>query len=286
MAAFLRAQHHRYDDPKIFDDPFAEHLLTSAESAAIAQLFLPSEVTSTTAEERSALLLQTIRTRTPAGFVLGRARYTEDRLADALTRGIGQYVLLGAGLDTFAFRRSDLAERLRVFELDHPSSQASKRERLAAAGLVEPPHLHFGAIDFETQQIADVLHRLPFDATRPAVFAWLGVTMYLTTTAIEATWRSLRQSAAQGSELIFDFIAPTTLSDDDAVAATTREQTRAVGEPLVGAIEPRELSERLAANGWTLLEHVAGDELQRRYFTGRSDDFTVVPGHIAAAAPS
>lgn len=286
MAAFFRAQHHLYDTPKILDDPFAHRLITTSELEGMAEIFLPPDATFTSPEERSALILETIRTTTTAGFVLTRARYTEDRLAHALARGVGQYVLLGAGLDTFAFRRSDLGDRLRVFELDHPTSQASKRERVALAGLAEPSHLHFGAIDFETEQIADVLRRLPFDFDRPAVFAWLGVTAYLTQSAIDATWRSLRQATAKGSELIFDFIAPTALSGDArALAAQVRARTRAVGEPMIGAIDPAKLAERLAATGWHLLEHLERSELHRRYFTGRTDGLALVPGHLAAASP-
>jgi methyltransferase (TIGR00027 family) len=99
--------------------------------------------------------------------VLARARYTEDRLAMAVERGVAQYVLVGAGLDTFVFRRADMRDRVEVFELDHPQSQALKRERLATAGLADPSNLHFGIVDFERESVADALARLPFDRTSP-----------------------------------------------------------------------------------------------------------------------
>src|SRR5262249_37948506 len=142
------------------------------------------------------VLARTLRTVKPAALVLARARYTEDRLAKAIERGVAQYVLGGAGLDTVALRRAGLRERGGVFELDHPRSQAFKRERLAAAGLADPPNLHFGTVDFERESVAEALGRLPFHAERPAIFAWLGVTMYLTRAAIEGTWRALRSVAA------------------------------------------------------------------------------------------
>src|SRR5512137_747682 len=139
-AAFYRAQHHLHDEPKLLDDPYAHRLLTAGEMAAFTQrcvrdgleLGLPPG-------DPEEVLARALRATTPASIVLSRARYTEDRLAMALERGVGQYVLVGAGLDTFAFRRADLRDRVQVFELDHPQSQAAKRTRLTAAGLADPP---------------------------------------------------------------------------------------------------------------------------------------------------
>jgi len=286
-AAFIRAQHHLHDEPKVLDDPYAHRLLTAAEVAAMTQRYLDdARELGVTAPDRESLLAETLRTVKPAAMVLARARYSEERLALALARGVTQYVLVGAGLDTFALRRSDLGERLQVFELDHPRSQAAKRARLAAAGLEPPPNLEFGAVDFERESVADALARLSFQRDRPAVFAWLGVTMYLTRPAIEGTWVSLRSVASVGSELVFDFISPDALSDDaPAAVRRLRERTRAVGEPIITGLDPMTLRVALQASGWTLVEQLDGVEIHRRWFAGRHDGYVVRRrGHLACAA--
>jgi methyltransferase (TIGR00027 family) len=281
-AAFYRAQHHLHDDPKLLDDPYAHRLLSGAEMAAFAdrrirdglELGIPPG-------DPDTVLARALRAVTRASTVLARARYTEDRLAAAVERGIDQSVLVGAGLDTCALRRSDL-HGIRVFELDHRESQAAKRKRLAAAGLAEPSNLHFGSVDFERENVADALARLPFRPDRPAVFAWLGVTMYLTRTAIEATWRTLASVAARGSEVVFDFIHPDALS---APAAQKRlERARAIGEPIITGLEPATLGADLAAHGWTLLDTLDAAEIDRRYFATRTDGYRARPGGWLAAA--
>jgi methyltransferase (TIGR00027 family) len=282
--AFMRAQHHRLDHPNLLDDPYAHRLLTPGEMSALTERYLrDGRELGIAANDPETLLARTLRTATPAPAVLARARYTEDRLAAAVARGVGQYVLVGAGLDTFAFRRTDL-RGVEVFELDHPSSQASKRRRLAAAGLADPPTLHFGPVDFERESVADALRRLPFRADTPAVFAWLGVTMYLTRAAIESTWRALRDVAAPGSELVFDFVDPAAFSDTSGRARRTAERTRAAGEPMIGGIAPESLASDLAACGWTLLEHLDGAEIHRRWFASRAEEWVVsARGHLACA---
>ena len=265
--AYYRAHHHLHDEPKLFDDPLAQRLLTAGEMAVLRQRYAHGLV------------------RTPAATVLARARYTEDRLATAVARGVRQYVLVGAGLDTFAYRRTDLRDRVQVFELDHPQSQALKRERLAAAGLIEPPNLHFGAVDFEHERIGDALARLPFRNDLPAVFAWLGVSMYLTRAAIDDTWRALRAVAASGSELVFDFIHAAALSDGaPAGIRNLIERTRAVGEPIISGFDPSTLGGELHAAGWTLLERLDPSEINRRFFASRTDGYRAGPSaHLACA---
>jgi methyltransferase (TIGR00027 family) len=281
-AAFYRAQHHLDDDPKLLDDPYAHRLLTDAEMAAFADRRMRDGLErGVPPGDPDSVLARTLRALTPAAMVLARARYTEDRLAAAVERGVDQYVLVGAGLDTFAFRRSDLHD-VRVFELDHPESQAAKRERLAAAGLAEPSNLHFGPVDFERESVADTLARLPFRPDRPAVFAWLGVTMYLTGTAIEATWRTLGSVAARGSEVVFDFIHPDVLSAPGAQKRLAR--ARAVGEPIITGLDPGTLGADLAASGWTLLETLDAAEIDGRYFATRTDGYRARPGGWLAAA--
>lgn len=285
--AFMRAQHHLYDEPKLIEDPYAHRLLTAGEMTALTQRYVQEGLElGGPAGNSQSVLARTLRTMKPVAFVLARARYAEERLALAVERGVGQYVLVGAGLDTFAFRRADMRDRLQVFELDHPQSQAFKRERLAAAGLVDPPNLHFGGVDFERESVAEALERLPFQSDQPAVFAWLGVTMYLTQAAIEGTWRALRDVAAPGSELVFDFVHADALSGTASPGLQkVRGRTHAVGEAIITGIDPMTLGAELEASGWTLIENLDSAEIHRRWFARRTDGYMVgTAGRLACAA--
>jgi methyltransferase (TIGR00027 family) len=285
-AAFMRAHHHLHDEPKLLDDPYAHRLLTSAEMAEFGEMYRRTGLELGLAPgDPETVLARALRKVSPAPNNLARARYTEDRLAMAVERDVTQYVLVGAGLDTFAFRRSDLRDRVEVFELDHPRSQAVKRERLAAAGLAAPPNLHFGTVDFEHESVAAALDRLPFRRERPALFAWLGVIVYLTRAAIEGTWRAMRSVAAPGSELVFDFIHPDALSETAPPAVRKMlERVRKMGEPMITGIDPSTLGAELEATGWTLVEHLDAAEIDRRYFAMRTDGYRAAPvGHLACA---
>ncbi len=284
--AFMRAHHHLHDEPKLLDDPYAHRLLTAEEMEAFATMYVLDGIELGVAPgDAQEVLAQTLSTVTAAPNVLARGRYTEDRLALAVGRGVGQYVLVGAGLDTFAFRRADLRDRLQVFELDHPQSQALKRERLAAAGLADPPNLNCGPVDFERESLAEALGRLPFQPDQPAVFAWLGVTPYLTREAIDGTLRAMRRVAARGSEVVFDFIDPDALSETAPPPVRRMlERTRAIGEPIITAFEPAALHAELDATGWTLIEQLDAAEINRRYFATRTDGYRARPmGHLACA---
>ena len=286
MVAFLRAQHHLHDEPKLLDDPYAHRLLTATEMAAFTESYVRTGLElGITPGDPQSVLARALREATGAAQVLSRARYTEDRLAMALERGAGQYVLVGAGLDTFAFRRADVRDRVQIFELDHPQSQVVKRKRLTAAGLAGPPNLHFGVVDFERESVAEALGRLPFRFDQPAVFAWLGVTMYLTRAAVEGTWRAMRSVAARGSELVFDFIHPDALSDAAPPSVRkTLERTRAMGEPIITGLDPATLGAELDRTGWTLIEQLDAAEIDRRYFATRTDGYRARPmGHLACA---
>ncbi len=277
--AFYLAQHHLHDEPKLLDDAYAHRLLTSGEMAALTKRYIRDGIElGFPPDNPQALLARTLREATAAPTVLSRARYNEDRLAMAVERGVGQYVLIGAGLDTFAFRRHDMRDRLQVFELDHPRSQALKRERLIAAGLADPPNLHFCAIDFEREGVAEALGRTSFRRDQPASFAWLGVTMYLTRAAIEGTWRATRRVVAPGSELVFDFIHSDALAGEASPAMRKLlERTRAVGEPIITGLDPATLSAELEAAGWTLIEQLDSAEIDRRYFAARTDGYRARP---------
>ena len=180
-----------------------------------------------------------------------RSRFTEDQLALAAARGTAQYVILGAGLDSFACR-SELAGRLRVFEVDHPATQQRKRDLLAAAGLAEPPTLTWVPVDFETGELIAALTAAGLDPAAPAFVSWLGVTMYLTAEAIGATLASLSR-LAPGSELVTDYMLTADLRDADGVAYAdlVMPDSERRGEPWLSFFTPEQMTGLLTSHGFT-----------------------------------
>ena len=201
-----------------------------------------------------------------------RQRYAEDRLRDAVARGVRQYVMLGAGLDSFAFRERELADRLTVFEVDHPATQESKRERLSKLDVALPPSLVFAPVDFETESLARGLERVGFHRDAAAFFSWLGVTLYLTDPAIESTLEFVASCAA-GSEIVFEYALPLhALNDEDrALLQSSIERCAARGEPFISFFEPAPLAQRLRSMGFTETADFGSAEAQARYLAGRSD---------------
>ncbi|MFQ5899040.1 MAG: class I SAM-dependent methyltransferase [Candidatus Methylomirabilia bacterium] len=170
IAAFIRAHHHAYDHPSIFEDPYAHLLLTASQREFIETIAIdtvtkldPKSVES--CPDRAAVLSLALRSGASPGWILARARYAEEKLAEVVEGPVRQYVLLGAGLDMFAFGRSDLRELVQVFEIDQVATQAFKRQRPSEAGLELPPNLHFAAADFEREKVAHRL-RLAMDTAR------------------------------------------------------------------------------------------------------------------------
>lgn len=193
-----------------------------------------------------------------AAQVLARSHHAEHRLQVAATGGLRQYVIVGAGLDSFHWRRPAWAKKLAVFEVDHPSTQAMKRARCAASALISEPH--WVAADFERESVADALRRSAFEPAQPAFFAWLGVTHYLRPAATRATLAALAEVAAPGSELVFDYsLPPRQIGFSDwPLAAGLGLLTAALGEPLVGGIKPETLAQWAAETGWNVVEDLAG----------------------------
>ncbi|MDO9453558.1 MAG: class I SAM-dependent methyltransferase [Stagnimonas sp.] len=187
--------------------------------------------------------------------VLARSHHAEARLQAAK---VSQYVIVGAGLDSFHWRRPAWAKKLTVFELDHPATQAMKRARCAARALLGEPQ--WVACNFERESAADALRRSSFDAAQPAFFAWLGVTHYLKPAATRATLAALAEVAAPGSELVFDYSVPPSQIrlGDWPLAAGLGVLTAVLGEPLVGGIKPGTLAEWAHETGWTVMDDLVG----------------------------
>ncbi|WP_103353501.1 class I SAM-dependent methyltransferase [Amycolatopsis sp. CA-128772] len=213
-----------------------------------------------------------------AGMV-ARARFVEDLVAEQAARGAGQYVILGAGLDTFAQRRPDIAGRLRVFEVDRPGPQEWKRRRLAELGLGVPDRLHLVPVDFETTSWWERLVAAGFAPDEPAVVASTGVSMYLTKEANAATLRRIA-GFAPGSVLAMTFLLPAGLLDEDEGARhrATADRARAAGTPFVSTFTPAEMLALAREAGFRDAVHVPAAELDARYFADRTDGLRVVPG--------
>jgi methyltransferase (TIGR00027 family) len=185
-----------------------------------------------------------------------RSRYTEDSLARAIGRGLTQYVLLGAGGDTFAYR-SDLAGRVRVFEVDQPATQRWKRGALAAAGIAEPAHVTFVPADFMVDGLAERLAEAGCDLGAPVLVGWLGVTMYLTREAIGQTLAAIG-GFARGSELVADYLLPEDLRDLDgsSYAALVAPSSAERGEPWLSSFAPQEMTDLARRSGFASVRHV------------------------------
>jgi methyltransferase (TIGR00027 family) len=212
-------------------------------------------------------------TRPFRASILARARFIEDLVAEKAAGGVGQYVILGAGLDTFAQRRPDLASRLLVFEVDQPGPQAWKRRRLVDLGFGIPSFLQFVPIDFESGDTWwERLAEAGFDAARPAIVASSGVSMYLTQDAIAATLRRIA-SLAPGSTLVMSFLLPIELADPEVRPGIERaaQGARANGTPFLSFFTPAEMLALAREAGFRDVRHVPAAALAERYFAGRTD---------------
>ncbi|HUJ28106.1 MAG TPA: class I SAM-dependent methyltransferase [Myxococcales bacterium] len=210
-------------------------------------------------------------TRGYRASIVGRARFVEDLVLEQARRGLGQYVILGAGLDTFAQRNA--VPGLRVFEIDRPATQAWKRQRLVDLGFGIPEHLRLVPVDFEPgESWRRKLDERGFDANRPAVVASTGVSMYLGKEANAATLREIA-ALAPGSTLALTFILTLDLIDaaERAQHEMVYERARAAGTPFVSFFRPEEMVDLALAAGFREARHVSRDDLVRRYFAGRSD---------------
>jgi len=204
--------------------------------------------------------------------IVARARFIEDVVAEQAARGVGQYVILGAGLDTFAQRRPELASRLAIFEVDQPGPQAWKRERLVALGYGVPSWLHLVPVNFETDSWWDLLRSAGFDAGRPAVVVSTGVSLYLTKAANAATLRQLAQ-LAPGSTVAMTFLLPMELLDpaDRPGLEISSRGAAAMGTPFVSFYAPEEILEVANAAGFSHAEHLSSSAMRERYFANRTD---------------
>ncbi len=255
--ASLRAVHQLLDEPLVLPDPIALPLLGAAAEAALRD---------------DPFVLNDPLSRGLRGALVARGRFVEDELRRCVAAGVRQYVVLGAGLDTFAYRNPYRDEGLRVFEVDHAGTQRWKQRLLAEARVGVPDSLSFVAMDFEGDDVADVLRRAGFRADQAACVSWMGVTMYLTNEAVLATLGAVAGFAA-GSCLCFDYRLPATMLNpvERAVDDVIGRRAAAAGEPWLSAFDPAQLQAQLLALGFSAAESALPDDLNARYFARRKD---------------
>jgi len=263
-AAAFRASHTLYAEPRILEDSYALSLTGWYWRLALSNRFTHWLIFNRLLKRLSPVIAQ----------VVVRSRYAEDNLATAMKRGIDQYVIISAGLDSFSLRRPQSeTSTLRILELDHPDTQASKRARLQHLNVPLPTTLEFVGIDFECQSISTALAVSGYRRGAPAFFSWLGTTHYLTHQATTGTLLSIAEYAAPGSEIVLDYSVPPESLDADKhpelrLVAKLAEQ---MGEPLIGAIEPSVLHSAVTAMGYDILEDLSGEDQDARYFFDRRD---------------
>jgi methyltransferase (TIGR00027 family) len=267
----MRAAHQILDTPKVFDDPMALRIVGSQGASEI----------------RSGK--RWLKTRLPSylrAIVVARSRFVEDELSAAVERGVRQYVVLGAGLDTFAYRSPYSSSGLRVFEVDHPATQAWKQQLLAAENICVPESMSFAPMDFESQSLADALRKADFRTDRPCFISWLGVSMYLSRETLLTTMKSIASSAASGSAIVFDYVIPPSTQNilrRSVFRALTLRLAR-IGEPWISFFDPNSLAMDLKAIGYSNTEDIGPEEINSRFFKNRPDKLMVGSfGHLMRA---
>lgn len=268
--ALRRAAHQILDKPVVFDDPLALQMIGPEVAGALR---------ADPARFESQLGSSTLR-----AFLAVRSRVAEDALAEAIAQGTHQYVVLGAGMDTYAYRHA--VPQLRVFEVDDPATQAWKRTRLKDVGLAEPASLTFVPMDFERQSLGEELRRAGLNAERPAFFSWLGVTPYLRKAAVWTTLQAVAELTRAGGGITFDYAIPVESLNflQRAKFAVLARRVAAAGEPFQTFIDSDELKGKLAEFGFATVRDRGPESLNARYCADRADDLSVgAMGHVVTA---
>jgi len=271
--ALARVAHVRFHDPPpIFDDSLAFELV-DPEIQPMIERYAPSEAISAELQGSRA-------------YLPFRQRYQEEQLAAAYERGVRQYLILGAGLDAYAFRQPEDRLDLAIFEIDFPATQLEKRARIEALDWNWPANLVFAPCDFESESLVTALDRSGFDRARPTYLAWMGVSVYLERETVQQTLTQTRSIAAPGSSIAFEYALPTErldgtdrLARDYSLAAENRKR-----EPFVSFFEPEEIAGLARKAGWdrvALLDHEAASE---RVLAGRNDGLSIHNGMRLAEA--
>jgi methyltransferase (TIGR00027 family) len=287
--SLMRALHSRADPSPLLDDPWGDLLVPESERERMTQRILArmdSDARARTELAADSVLDEFLLTNAAFSGVVIRSRYAEDALREATIRGIRQYVLIGAGFDSFALRRPAFSDALAIFEIDHPATQTIKIQRIKECGISLPQSVHFIAADLAKEDLATVLARSSFRTDEAAFFSWLGVAVYLTREANLATLRAVATSAAEGSELVFTYVDQTEFVPDRSRSLHNEnaEMVAAIGEPYVSGFDPDRIADDLTSVGLELIEDLDGKAMWERY-RGASATILQPPAslHIALA---
>lgn len=267
MSSFGRAFHAENEEHPVFADHLAKELMTADEYTAVqgyilgGAQFFETEI-DPAAWEPKELLRRLVNVHI-APSPLCRAAYTEQALKTAVLTGTEQYVILGAGLDTFAFREKEFLSKHKVFEVDHPLTQSDKLERIARAGWTVPKNLAFVPVDLTKDSLTERLIAAGFDTKAKSFFSWLGVTYYLSAEAIGKTLTELSLLCADGSTLVFDYPDENFFDAPERRVQNTIMMAKAGGEPMQSAFSYSELEKLLEKHGFLIYELLTPDDIQR-----------------------
>lgn len=269
LAAAHRAYHFEHCQPPVLEDSFARELLqpplrTVLNNGLLRWLFWRPLFNK----------VQPIST-----FVVVRSRMTEDLLDEAIKGDIHQYVVLGAGLDSWSIRNH--FPKVVTYELDHPDTQAMKLSSLRASEIAPKSQVKFVPIDFESESIRDVLANQSFDTSEPCFVSWLGTICYLTSDAINQTFESLAKICAPGSQIVFDYFLPESLMNDQDARffRMLNEGGTKRGEPMISFQTPDEIKALMEANGFEVSEDFDAKQITERYLANRDDGLSI-PGFV------
>lgn len=259
FASMQRATHQFHENPPIFNDSISKLLI--------------KELEHTQAWKTMGSLPDVSLKRSRAMIAL-RSQYSEDILRKTSQNKNYQYVILGAGYDTFAYRQSQWTKNLTIYEVDHPMTQKAKQELIHKVGFDVPKNVTFCPIDFQTTSLKEALAKVNFDFSIPTIFSWLGVTQYISKEANQATFKFIK-SLSKGSAITFSFLIDFNLlnSADEEGMIKFAELTKSQGEPILSTFSPQELKELLTTIGFSKVEHLTPVFAQEKYFSNREDGF-------------
>jgi methyltransferase (TIGR00027 family) len=254
MTALMRAAHTRRDSHPLIDDPWGDRLVPESAKRALAA-------------SDDVLDAALMGSRSYENVIM-RTRYAEDALKTAVSNGVRQYVLIGAGFDSFSLRLPKFAASLQIFELDFPATQQLKIERIDACDIAVSDSVHFIAADLSQESVAAALARSSFKTDQLTFFSWLGVTMYLTREANLSTFRSIASCSPAGSELVFTYLDERVFQAPSASFRELEQRVAAIGEPFLSGFDPAQLAVNLRSCGLGLVEDLNGIEAAAKYARG------------------
>ena len=262
-AAALRANHHQNNLNPVFSDPYAFDMTNTRWRFLLNNSLFRKAINSNFMNKNLGKL---------TAQVVGRSMYAEDWLLEAIENGMQQYVLVGAGLDSFVLRMAQHYPQLKIFEVDHPDTQKIKIHKLKKLGTI-PSNVEFISIDFEKENLSDALLRSSYNTKAPAFFSWLGTTHYLHPETTLATLKNIASIAQSNSEVVMDYsIDYKELQGIERIGSFAISQfTRLLKEPLIGSFTSKNLHQAVERMGYVVLEDLSGEDITKRYFNQRAD---------------